>query len=312
MNFENAIVVINKTRLESLIERFNTRDQARFYIQHSGGEFEDYELEHETFHTSLDTVTSFLQQQLNVKVVERKFMPNFLFSEKDMVVVLGQDGLVANAAKYVHGLPILAVNPDSNRYDGILLPFNMKTFEWGCQNLVRQTATLKEVTLAEARTNDGQHLLAFNDLFIGPASHTSARYRITHLGDSEDQSSSGIIVSTGAGSTGWLSSVMNMTNGVAGTFAKGPQKSRVSCALPWNTSRLAFVVREPFQCKYSSVNIVAGTIRRDEKLVVESYMPSNGIVFSDGVEADFIKFNSGTKVEIGVSEEKAWLVLNTK
>src|SRR5688500_11829363 len=105
MNIENAIVIINKTRLESLIERFNTRAQARFYIEHSGGDFQDYEVEHETFHRSLEKVTQSLQHELKTKVIERKFLPNFLFSEKDMVVVVGQDGLVANAAKYVNGLP---------------------------------------------------------------------------------------------------------------------------------------------------------------------------------------------------------------
>lgn len=187
MNFENAIVVINKTRLESLIERFNTKAQAKFYIEHSGGDFRDYEIEHETFHRSLEKVMHSLQLELKTKVVDRKFVPNFLFREKDMVVVVGQDGLVANAAKYVNGLPILAVNPDTSRYDGILLPFNTENFDGGWQNLVRQKATFKEVTLAEARTNDGQQLLAFNDFFVGPASHTSARYQITHGQKSEQR-----------------------------------------------------------------------------------------------------------------------------
>ena len=308
MNFENAIVVINKTRLESLIERFNTKAQARFYIEHSGGVFQDYEDEHETFHRSLETVVQSMQDELKIKVVERKFVPNFLFSEKDMVVVVGQDGLVANVAKYVKELPILAINPDSSRYDGILLPFNMNNFALGWRRLLDNKATLKEVTLAEARTNDGQHLLAFNDFFIGPASHTSARYKITHGRKSEQQSSSGIIVCTGAGSTGWMSSVINMANGVTGAFGRGKNPLNTSLNMKWDTNWLAFAVREPFQSKHSTIKVSAGVISRAEKLIVESYMPSNGIVFSDGVEADFIHFNSGTTVEIGVAGERAFLV----
>jgi len=55
--------------------------------------------------------------------------------------------------------------------------------------------------MARARLNDGQELLALNDLFIGRRTHVSARYAL-RVGDYvEDQSSSGIIVSTGAGST---------------------------------------------------------------------------------------------------------------
>jgi hypothetical protein len=49
MSVEYAIVVKHKTRLEALIERFNTKGQAKFYIENLGGSFDDYALEHETF-----------------------------------------------------------------------------------------------------------------------------------------------------------------------------------------------------------------------------------------------------------------------
>src|SRR6476620_7265625 len=120
--FDKAIIVTSKTRLESLIERFNTRDQARFYIEHSGDDFKEYEEEHNVFHLTLDAVVRTITKTLKVKVVERKFVPNFLFSEKDLVIVVGQDGLVANTAKYVNRLPILGINPDTTRNDGVLLP----------------------------------------------------------------------------------------------------------------------------------------------------------------------------------------------
>ena len=308
MNVEKAIVIINKTRLEALIERFNTKAQAKFYIEHAGGSFEAYEQEHDVFHRSLDQVTESLQRSLKVKVIERKFVPNFLFSEDDMIVVVGQDGLVANAAKYVNGLPILAINPDKARYDGILLPFDVSTFKPTLQNFLNGKGEFKKVTLAEARTNDGQQLLAFNDLFIGPGSHVSARYRITHGKKSEEQSSSGIIVSTGAGSTGWLSSLMNMANGIQNTF-NAAHHAHVEISMPWDTDQLAFVVREPFLSRHSGISLPAGMIREGQKLLIESHMPSYGIIFSDGVEADFIQFNAGAKVEIGTASQKAILII---
>jgi NAD kinase len=310
MNIENAIVIINKTRLEALIERFNTKAQAKFYIEHAGGNFSEYVEEHDVFHRSLEAVTQRVQGELKMKVVERKYVPNFLFSDKDLIVVVGQDGLVANAAKYVKGLPILAVNPDRSRNDGILLPFDTADFDSGLTALLEGKAKSKQVTLAEATTNDGQHLLAFNDLFIGPSSHTSARYRIRYESKTEDQSSSGIIVSTGAGSTGWLSSLMNMANGINGTF-NSSSTATVKFSMPWDTGKLVFVVREPFKSKHSSISLSAGTIDKGGKLCIESFMPSNGIIFSDGIEADYIHFNSGTKVEISAAEQKAVLVIKS-
>jgi NAD kinase len=309
MNIENAIVVINKTRLEMLIERFNTSAQAKFYIEHAGGDFTDYVSEHETFYRSLDQVTETVQHYLKMKTVERRFVPNFLFSERDVVIVVGQDGLVANAAKYVKELPILAVNPDRKRNDGILLPYDAAGFDKALIRLLEGKSNYKLVTLAQAKTDDGQHLLAFNDLFIGPMSHTSARYKITYGKETEEQSSSGIIVSTGAGSTGWLSSLMNMANGIQRTF-NASQKTNVKLSMAWDTDKLAFVVREPFQSKHSGAAISAGMIAPNSKLIIESYMPSNGVIFSDGIEADYISFNSGTKVEISTALQKARLVMN--
>jgi hypothetical protein len=173
---------------------------------------------------------------------------------------------------------------------------------------MQNQAQLKEVTLAEAKTNDGQKLLAFNDLFIGPASHTSARYELTYRDESERQSSSRIIVSTGAGCTGWLSSVLNMANGMIHAFGKHPDTSPASFSMRWGTPALVFVVREPFKSKHSGIKLVAGALLHSEKLVIESFMPSNGVIFSDGIESDFIHFNSGTKVEIGIAGQKARLV----
>jgi hypothetical protein len=190
-----------------------------------------------------------------------------------------------------------------------LLPFDVGNFKNGFFNVLKGKAEFKNITLAEARTNDGQRLLAFNDLFVGPGSHTSARYKLTYGKRSEDQSSSGIIVSTGAGSTGWLSSLMNMVNGIQSTFG-ATRYSKTNLSMSWDSDQLAYVVREPFKSKHSGIELAAGMIRKEEKLLIESYMPANGIIFSDGIEADFISFNSGTKVEIGMAEQKARLIIN--
>jgi NAD kinase len=306
MRFEKVIIVIGKTRLEQLIERFNTKEQARFYIEHSGGDFSEYEMEHEEFQKSLKMITLTASKQAKMKMIERKFLPNFIFSERDVVVALGQDGLVANTAKYIKELPLMGVNPDPQRNDGVLLPFSRDSFEKGLIGLFEDRFTTKQVTMAQASTNDGQILLAFNDLFIGPASHTSARYKISYGAKSENQSSSGLIVSTGAGSTGWLSSVVNMSNGVYSTFQRNA--SKINLKMKWDEDRLAFVVREPFLSKHSQIGLTAGFINAKESLQLDSHMPFNGVVFSDGIESDFLQFNAGCRLEISIAKQKAIIV----
>src|SRR5262245_46972885 len=136
MSIEYAIIVKNKTRLETLIERFNTKAQAKFYIERLGGNFDDYVLEHETFHQSLQSLQAQLSKVLKNKLVERSFVPNYIFTEKYLIIVIGQDGLVANTAKYSKGVPIVAVNPDKVRYDGVLLPFDTSNFIYGVDKVL--------------------------------------------------------------------------------------------------------------------------------------------------------------------------------
>ena len=304
--FEKVVLVTRKTRLEELIERFNTRAQAKFYIEHAGGDFSTYAEEHEAYQRSLESVRRSIEVGLKIQVIERAFLPTYLFTPGDVIVTLGQDGLVANTAKYVKGQPILAVNPDATRFDGILLPIKTSVLRRILEQTLVSKVHFRHVTMAEARLRDGQRLLAFNDLFIGVRSHISARYRLTYNGKTEAHSSCGIIVSTGAGSSGWLSSIFNETMGIV-SFLKGKPVKPVQ--MTWEDESLLFVVREPFVSRQSSAGIVAGRLKPGSPLSIESQMPTAGVIFSDGVEADSLDFNSGAIATIGIAPERANLVV---
>ena len=306
--FEKIVVVTRKTRLAELVERFNTRAQAKFWIERAGGSFDEYEAEDTTYRQALDRVRRAVEVGLKLQLLDRQLVPTYAFADSDLVLVLGQDGLVANVAKYALGQPIVAVNPDPERFDGILLPFRPDEARATVMATLDGRFHARAVTLAEARLGDGQRLLAFNDLFIGARSHVSARYRLRWHGTDEPQSSSGVLVSTGAGSTGWLSSVYQMVSGVAArsglTGVKPPP-------LTWEDRRLIFVVREPFVSRHSRAEIVTDVIEPDEKLEIASAMPSGGVIFSDGIEADYLAFDSGATAIVGAAAEQARLVTRT-
>lgn len=315
--YEKIILVTRKTRLEGLVERFNTKAQARFYISqsakqhgHNDDAFSFYEQEHDTYYAALETLHRALEPLAKVQSLERSFLPNFLFTPTDLIVTIGIDGLVVNTAKYLNGQPIIAVNPDPTQIDGILLPFDVTTAPAAARKVLSGGGQMTPITMAEAKLNDGQTLLAFNDLFVGVRTHVSARYRIQWGVQSENHSSSGLIVSTGAGSTGWLSSIFNMAKGMVQAF--GGEDSPGAVAAPrlgWDTDRLLFVVREPFISKTSGAGIVCGAITAQTPLVLESQMPEGGVIFSDGVEADYLQFNAGAIATIGIAGKKTNLVV---
>ena len=70
-----------------------------------------------------------------------------------------------------------------------------------------------------------------------------------------------------------------------------------------------FVVREPFISRHSQSGIVVGTIHEKAPLTIESQMPSGGVIFSDGIEADYLDFNSGAMATIGIAHDRAKLVV---
>jgi hypothetical protein len=269
-------------------------------------DFDLYEQEFQQYETTVDRLRERLEVEFPITLVERRYLPSFEFRNAIVVVVIGPDGLVANTAKYVGELPIVGVNPDPRRNDGVLLPFDATSAPKAVKAAIDNRANVRRVTLAEAVLNDGQRLLAFNDLFIGRRSHVSARYNLNWRGEGESQSSSGVIVATGAGSTGWLSSVFNMMHGVnawtGGQSGKPPR-------WPWHDRKLAWVVREPFASRHSQARLVGGMIDQDGQLELESLMPDGGVIFSDGIEEDFLEFNSGATARIQFASTQAHVVV---
>ncbi len=303
------ILVVRHTRLDELVARFNTLRQAQFYVEHLGADFSDYLSEHETYLAARHRTETALRAAGRAQVIERGFLPNFLFGPSDVVVVLGQDGLVANTLKYTAGQPVVGVNPDPRRWDGVLLPFTPDDLPALLPEVLARRRPIKEVSMAQASLNNGQHLLAVNDLFVGPKSHISARYTLRVGEHEETHSSSGVIVSTGLGSTGWLKSLLAGATGIAGSLSQHDLTLKQRQPTPWNADYLYFTVREPFPSKTTAASLVFGKVHPECPLTITSLMAENGVIFSDGIEKDFMEFNSGTKATIGLAEQKGRLVI---
>jgi NAD kinase len=303
---EKVVIVTRKTVLEELVQRFNTAGQAKFYLEHAGQSFGGVEAAHARYHAALNRVIELVPRGVKHHVVERGFLPQFSFGDTDLVVTVGPDGLVVNAAKYLDGQPILAVNPDPSEVEGVLLPFAAGDVQQAFHEAIYGEARSTAVTMAEAVLSDGQRLLAFNDLFVGARSHVSARYRVSHGDRAEEHSSSGVLIATGAGSTGWLRSVYAGAAQISPTRRGGPSDGG---RFAWDAERLVYVVREPWPSKTTGATIVHGVITRRQPLTIVSRMAENGVIFSDGVEADFLSFTAGLTATIGIADRTARLLL---
>lgn len=318
-----VVLVVRKTRLDELVARFNSVDQAKFYIERLGADFSDYQAEHAQYKSQIREAENILGQFGRIQRLDRSFLPNYLFGPQDTVVALGQDGLVANVLKYLQGQPLIGVNPDPQRWDGVLLPFSVADLNHIVPETQKDQREMEEVTMAEASLNTGESLLAVNDLFIGPKSHTSARYEIEVGKQSETHSSSGVIVSTGLGSTGWLKSIIAGAMGISQAKSKRAPSTNMKTtstsktktkpsgppSMPWDSNYLVYSVREPWPSKNTQAGLTHGRVNPKCPLILKSLMPENGVIFSDGMEADFLTFNSGTVAHIRPANRKGLLVV---
>ena len=308
-NSEKRVVIVYRdSRLDGLKRRYNTLNQARFYIESLGADFEEYVREDHALKESVRRTQKAYEEFARTHVIERNFLTNYIFSGDELVLVVGQDGLVANTLKYVKSLPVVGINPDPSLYDGILLPFDASEVK----KFVKDTLTegrleAKEISIAEAQLSNGQSKVAVNDLFIGPRFHTSAQYQIIRGEQTEQQSSSGIIISTGLGSTGWLQSILTGAKQIAGGINK--KRKPLQNGFSWDADFLYYSVREPFPSNITGAELSFGQVSADHPLSIVSKMPENGVIFSDGMIDDTIDFHSGLTAHIGLADWKGRLLV---
>jgi NAD kinase len=289
------VLVTRPTEYDLLIRRHATRGQAAFFLETRGQSIIDVERKHERFGEILNGVLQSVPTEWRRSNVTRADLDRFLFEPDDIVVALGQDGLVANVAKYLRGQPVIGLNPDPETYDGVLV----RHAPAQAKRLLLATrfgrVAVEERTMVEACLDDTQKILALNEVFIGHRSHQSARYRIRFSGTDERQSSSGLIVATGTGATGWARSMC--------------EQRRKKPHLPAPTAgQLAFLVREPFPSVSTGTKIAEGVVDRDDAVEVVSEMDDGGVVFGDGIEDDRVMFPWGVRVAVRVAETKLRLV----
>ena len=183
-----VVVVARPTRLDQLVARFNTRSQARFYIERLGADFSDYEREQSCFERSIDGVLEAASGLARVHRIDWKQTPNYQFAPDDLVATVGQDGLIVNTLKYLGAQPIVGFNPEPERWDGVLAQFSRDEAEAVIERALEGRLAERLVTKATVSLSDGQSMTAVNDFFLGVSDHGYARYLLEHEGRTESQS----------------------------------------------------------------------------------------------------------------------------
>ncbi|MFJ3309324.1 hypothetical protein ACIPSA_41025 [Streptomyces sp. NPDC086549] len=292
-----AVLVHRTTEYEELVARHGTHGQAAFFLASRGRDIDEVAERHHRTRRALAEVASAVPLTWRQSRVERADLDRFLFAPEDVVVVVGQDGLVANAAKYLIGQPVLGIDSDPGRNPGVLVRHRPADAATLLPAALARGTGVDELTMVEAVADDTQRLVALNEIYLGAAGHQTARYRLGLDGDGgvvEAQASSGVLVGTGTGATGWLRSVW--------------QERASGLPLPSPTEdRLLWFVREAWPSPATGTSLVAGELAATAALSV-TVESDRLIAFGDGIESDALELTWGQTVRVRVCGERLRLI----
>lgn len=288
-----AVLVHRTTEYEELLARHGTHGQAAFFLASRGRAVEEVADRHHRTRRALAEVASAVPLTWRRTTVERGDLDRFLFAPEDVVVVVGQDGLVANVAKYLTGQPVVGIDTDPGRNPGVLVRHRPEDAAGLLPAVCARGTGAEELTMVEAVADDTQRLVALNEIYLGAPGHQTARYRLGLDGDGgvvEAQASSGVLVGTGTGATGWLRSVWQ------------ERGSRLALPAPAE-DRLVWFVREAWPSPATGTSLVAGELRASAALTV-TVESDRLVAFGDGIESDALELTWGQTVRVRVCERR--------
>jgi NAD kinase len=292
-----AVLVHRRTELDELLERHATRAQAAFFLATRGRHIEDLEARHQAVAAAIAMVSSAIPADWRRGSIERADLPQFSFEPGDVVVAVGQDGLVANLAKYLDSQIVIGINPEPARNPGVLVPHPAEAAAalLAAASGPHADERAERLSMVEAVTDDGQRLSALNEIYIGQPSHQTARYTLTLPGGrAERQASSGLIVSTGTGATGWCRS------------AWLERHSTLTLPAPAQ-HRLAWFVREAWPSPVTGTSCTEGGLAAGQSLAV-AVESDQLVMFGDGIEADAVRIAWGQEAQIQLAAQALHLM----
>lgn len=291
-----VVVVHRRTEYEELVARHSTRQQVGFFLSRRERTLDEVEQRHVAQHDAAQQVFAAIPLDWRRGEVERDDLSRFVFGPEDVIVAVGQDGLVANVAKYLSEQVVVGVNPEPDRNPGVLVRHSPAEIGAILPAVVTPAAAsrVRSRVMVTAALDDGQTLSALNEVYIGHSSHQSARYQLrTPDGTTEQHSSSGVLVGTGTGATGWCKS------------AWLERTSPLELPAP-EQAALCWFVREAWPSPATGAQYTQGLIADGQTLTITA--ASDLVIFGDGIESDSLSLTWGQTARIAVGATRLRLL----
>ena len=200
-----------------------------------------------------------------------------------LVISLGGDGTYLDAARHLEKVPILGVNSAPGHSVGRFCPVQASNFEKALKNFLQGKLKTKRIHRMSVFLNGKRwRHPVLNDVLVCHAVPSAmSRYILTVGATHEEQRSSGLWISTAAGSTGAI-------------------QSSGGRALPLFSRRFQYLPRELFEGHGARYRLKGGPLPKSVPgLKVISRM-QEGRLYLDGAHV-WLPFKYGSRLNIGLS-----------
>ena len=297
MKLERVYIACKKTTLEFLQERYGQdypRQVGLFDL-----DIDEVESEHEEHYRTLDSLVDALREAgIEPRVLARRIYLTGSFDGSDLVVSFGGDGEMLDVSRYITGSePVLGIRSTS-RSRGYLLLSPALGFRDMAARLVGGDFRVESWTRIKGVLENGFHRIedhALNEVYAGDRfSVGTSRYTLRIDDREERHRSSGVLVVTGTGSTGWYA---NIVKNDGGGFGYGRPFPRTSV-------QLRYLVRDPI--RIDELELTHGAIEPGMDFSIKSTMNSDGVLSFDCSKISYenpraYPFNRGSVVTLGIS-----------
>lgn len=287
MKLSNIIIIPKLSKYELDMHRYNlTHEELIDKYKEEGVNLERIMSSHERQKESLNKLKNFFSEQ---QFISREKLTREIAANSDLVIAFGGDNHFQYVSHFIDNGLIMGINSDPLTSEGSLVYFTIKDFKNTLKKLEKGDFQVEEWTRLEAGLNANYIGLATCDYFLGESERKYMSRHILELkGKKEEQKCSGLLIITGAGSTGWYNSAYRYLNMIENKFSKTKKSAR-------------FLATEPYKGRLSGYSMSEGTLEKGEELIVHSLNDDNGILSVDSLEDH--NFNRGATTVIRISDK---------
>ncbi len=207
MTYNNVLVVYKRSMFELYTDQSKADKITKAYVEAQPTLKTSHDIQMRTIETVLSTLT---KQGIAHKEICRADLGKESLSLYDLVISVGGDGTLLEVSHYVTSTPILGVNSNPQSSIGFFTAATAETIEESIihlEDLPKTKLTRLQITKNDKLLPE----LVLNDIIFCHANPAGMnRYTLTVDGKSflrdgtDGLRSSGLLISTAAGSTGWI------------------------------------------------------------------------------------------------------------